>query len=138
MFRIMCKSKIHRATVTKADLHYEGSIGIDKSLLEASNIYAGEIVQVVNINNGARFETYVVEEARSSGAIGLYGAAAHLGKAGDIIIIFSYAIIEDNKAVDLGLKRVLVDSKNRIVNSNGKPNDKKTAGSCFTKGRSSA
>lgn len=111
----MCKSKIHRATITKVDLHYEGSLGIDKDLLEASDIYPGEIVQVLNINNGARFETYTIEEKAGSGAIGLYGAAAHLGKAGDLVIILSYGLVDNRDAKDLNTKRVYVDSKNRIT-----------------------
>jgi len=115
MLRIMCKSKIHRATITKVNLHYEGSLGIDKGLMKAANIYPGEIVQVVNINNGARFETYAIEEKMGSGAIGLYGAAAHLGKIGDLIIIFSYGMIEDKAARDIKMKVVRVDAKNRPV-----------------------
>lgn len=109
----MCKSKIHRAKITKVDLHYEGSIGIDRDLLKASNIYPNEIVQVVNINNGARFETYVIEEA-GSGDIGLYGAAAHLGKVGDLVIILSYGLVDDANAEKLKLIAVKVDDKNRI------------------------
>jgi len=116
MIRFVCKSKIHRAAITKVDLHYEGSIGIDKDLLKASNIYPNEIVQVVNINNGNRFETYVIEEASGSGTIGLYGAAAHLGKVGDLIIILSYGLVDDASAKELKLIAVKVDKKNRIVN----------------------
>lgn len=114
MTRLMCKSKIHRAKITKVDLHYEGSIGIDKDLLKYSNIYPNEIVQVVNINNGARFETYVIEEVAGSGAIGLYGAAAHLGKVGDLVIILSYALLDDSEAKKLKLITVKVNDKNRI------------------------
>jgi L-aspartate-alpha-decarboxylase len=114
MLRIMCKSKIHRATITKSELHYNGSIGIDKKLLKASNIYPSEIVQVVNINNGARFETYAIEEPAGSGTIGLYGAAAHMGKPGDLIIILSYGFIDDIKAKDIKLVTIKVDNKNKI------------------------
>lgn len=110
----MCKSKIHRARVTKVDLHYEGSIGIDRDLLKASNIYPNEIVQVVNINNGARFETYVIEEEASSGAIGLYGAAAHLAKVGDLVIILSNALVDDAQAKSMKLVAVKVDGNNKI------------------------
>lgn len=110
----MCKSKIHRARVTKVDLHYEGSIGIDKDLLKASNIYPSEIVQVVNVNNGSRFETYVIEEPSGSGVIGLYGAAAHLGNVGDLVIILSNCLIEDSDAKNLKLVAVKVDEKNHI------------------------
>ncbi|MDP3791906.1 MAG: aspartate 1-decarboxylase [Candidatus Omnitrophota bacterium] len=112
--RLMCKSKIHRVRITKADLHYEGSIGIDKDLLKASNIYPGEIVQVVNINNGSRFETYTIEEVAGSGTIGLYGAAAHLGKVGDLVIILSNCLVDDKTAKKLKLIAVKVDDKNRI------------------------
>ena len=115
MLRLMCKSKIHRATLTKVDLHYEGSIGIDKLLLKKADIYPGEIVQVVNIDNGARFETYAIEEKAGSGTIGLYGAAAHLGKPGDLIIILSYGLVEDKKTLGMKLKPVYVDSNNRIM-----------------------
>jgi len=110
---MMCKSKIHRARITKSDLHYEGSIGIDKALLKKADIYPGEIVQVVNINNGVRFETYAIEERSGSGDIGLYGAAAHLGKAGDLVIIFSYAFLEDGASKKHRLNVVRVDAKNR-------------------------
>ena len=115
MLRIMCKSKIHRARITKVDLHYEGSIGIDKGLLKVSNIHPNEIVQVVNINNGARFETYAIEEPSGSGAISLYGAAAHLGKVGDLVIIFSYGLVDDRRSKRLKLKVVQVDSMNKIL-----------------------
>ncbi len=112
MLRMMCKSKIHRVKVTKAELHYEGSMGIDKDLMKRADIYSGEIVQVVNINNGSRFETYAVEEPSGSGVIGLYGAAAHLGKVGDLVIVLSYGLVEDKKAKGLNMKVVHVDSHN--------------------------
>ena len=115
MFRIMCKAKIHRARVTKVDLHYEGSIGIDKNLLKASNILPYEIVQVVNVNNGARFETYAFEEKAGSGVIGLYGAAARLGKKGDIVIILSNAIMNEENARKLKLRSIKVDKHNRPI-----------------------
>ena len=115
MLRIMCKSKIHRATITKADLHYEGSMGIDKNLLKAADIYPGEIVQVVNINNGSRFETYAVEEAAGSGLIGLYGGAAHMGKAGDLVIILSNCLVEDRDAKGIKLKVVKVGPNNQPI-----------------------
>jgi len=114
MFRIMCKSKIHRATITKADLHYEGSIGIDKLLLKAADIKPGEMVHVVNINNGSRFETYAIEEKAGGGTIGLYGAAAHLGKPGDLVIILSTALIENEKSSGRKVRVVHVDRQNRI------------------------
>lgn len=114
MIRLMCKSKIHRAKITKVDLHYEGSIGIDKDLLKAGNIYPGEIVQVVNINNGSRFETYAIEESAGSGAVCLYGAAAHLGKVGDLVIILSNCLVNDEDTKKIKLVAVKVDDKNRI------------------------
>ena len=114
MLRIMCKSKIHRATITKVDLHYEGSIGIDKLLLKAADIKSGEIVQVVNINNGSRFETYAIEEKAGSGTIGLYGAAAHLGRSGDLVIILSSAFIENKESDGCKVRVVHVDRQNRI------------------------
>lgn len=115
MLRIMCKSKIHRVRITKTNIHYEGSMGIDKKLLKDADIHPGEIVQVVNVNNGARFETYAIEEAPGSGEIGLYGAAAHLGKVGDIVIVLSYGLIEDKKSQHVDMKVVYVDSKNKLV-----------------------
>ncbi len=115
MLRIMCKSKIHRARITKVDLHYEGSIGIDKRLLKKADICPGEIVQVVNIDNGSRFETYAIEETAGSGNIGLYGAAAHMGKAGDLIIILSNCLLEDKKSGNLKMKVVRVDSDNNPI-----------------------
>lgn len=115
MLRIMCKSKIHRARITKTGLHYEGSIGIDRELLKRANICPGEIVQVMNVNNGARFETYAIEKKAGSGEIGLYGAAAHLGKTGDIVIILSYGLVEDVKSRALKMSVVRVDSRNRPI-----------------------
>ena len=112
MLRIMCKSKIHRVKITKVDLHYEGSIGIDKGLLKKADIYPGEIVQVVNINNGSRFETYAIEEPSGSGNVGLYGAAAHMGKVGDLVIILSNCLLENKKARALKMKVVRVNSNN--------------------------
>ena len=115
MLRIMCKSKIHRARITKVDLHYEGSIGIDKTLLKKADICPGEIVQVVNINNGSRFETYAIEETTGSGNIGLYGAAAHMGKVGDLIIILSNCLVEEKKARHVKMKVVHVSTDNRLL-----------------------
>lgn len=114
MLRLMCKSKIHRASITKVDLHYEGSIGIDADLLAAAAIYPGEIVQVLNITNGARFETYAIKERAGSGTIGLYGAAAHLGKIGDLVIILAYGIATEEEARAHALAPVYVDKTNRI------------------------
>ncbi|HOO97921.1 MAG TPA: aspartate 1-decarboxylase [Bacteroidales bacterium] len=92
------KSKIHRVTVTEANLNYIGSITIDEDLMDAADIIENEKVQVVNINNGERFETYVIKGERSSGTIGLNGAAARLVQIGDILLIMSYATMEQEEA----------------------------------------
>ena len=113
--RTMLKSKIHRARVTRLDIDYEGSITIDETLLEAADILPYEQVQVVNINNGARFATYVIRGEPGSGEIGLNGAAARLAAKGDVIIILSYCNVEDEEACHLGPSIVLVDARNKIV-----------------------
>ena len=115
--RTMLKSKIHRARVTQVNLDYEGSITIDKSLMEASNILPFERVEVLNINNGARFSTYAIEGEANSGVIGINGAAARLVAKGDIIIILSYCQVPDNEAMVMRPTMVYVDSKNRILSS---------------------
>ncbi|SRR5579883_175484 len=115
MFRTMCKSKIHRATLTQADLHYEGSITIDEELMESADLLPYEQVQVVNVNTGNRFETYVIPGQRHSGIIGLNGAAARLGAVGDIVIIMSYGHYTDAEARALAPIRVFVDSENHIT-----------------------
>ncbi|MBU4376998.1 MAG: aspartate 1-decarboxylase [Candidatus Omnitrophica bacterium] len=115
MLRIMCKGKIHKAYITKKDLHYQGSIGIDKDLLAAADMLAGEKVQVLNINNGIRFETYCVEEKSGSGLISLYGPAARLGAIGDTVIIISYGIMDTDEAKNLKPKVVHVDKNNGIL-----------------------
>ena len=98
MFLTMFKSKIHRATVTEANLNYMGSITIDEALLEAAEILPNEKVQVVNNNNGSRFETYVIKGERDSGVICLNGAAARLVQPGDTVIIISYALLDSREA----------------------------------------
>ncbi|MER7305046.1 aspartate 1-decarboxylase [Streptomyces griseoluteus] len=115
MFRTMFKSKIHRATVTQADLHYVGSVTIDAELLEAADLLPGELVHIVDITNGARLETYVIEGERGSGVIGINGAAAHLVQPGDLVIIISYAQVSDAEARELKPRVVHVDAGNRIV-----------------------
>ena len=112
-FREMIKSKIHGATITKKELYYSGSIGIDKTFLLKSNIVAGEKVQVVNFNNGQRFETYVIEEKANSGRTVLYGPAARCGKAGDKICIISYVSISEDEIGKIKAKVVMVDKNNR-------------------------
>lgn len=113
MQRFMMKSKIHRAIVKDANLNYMGSITIDKKLMELADILPGEKVQIVNNNNGARFETYVIEGEENSGTICLNGAAARLCIPGDMIIIISYAIMEDNEARNYKPKIVFVDENNK-------------------------
>lgn len=115
MWREMMKSKIHRATVTNADLNYVGSITIDEALLEAANILPYEKVQVVNNNNGARFETYTIAGKRESGVVCVNGAAARLVQVGDILIIISYAWVDAAEMKDYQPRVVLVDEKNRII-----------------------
>jgi len=121
MLRILCKSKIHRATITKRDLHYAGSIGIDKALLDASNILPNEMVQVLNLNNGARFQTYVIEESKGSGAIALYGPAAYQGKIGDVVIILSYCLVEEKEARSISPKKIFVDKDNKLIKTRKQP-----------------
>jgi len=108
------KSKIHRAKVTQAELFYEGSITIDRELMDAADILPSEKVQVVNINNGERFETYVLEGERNSGIICLNGPAARLAYKGDEVIIITYAIMEREEAEKHKPTVVLVDENNRI------------------------
>jgi aspartate 1-decarboxylase len=115
MMRIMMKSKIHRATVTQADLDYVGSVTLDAALMEAADLLEGEQVAIVDITNGARIETYVIPGERGSGAIGINGAAAHLVHPGDLVIIMSYAMLSDEEARALQPRVVHVDEKNRIV-----------------------
>lgn len=121
MLRTMCKGKIHRATVTQADLNYVGSITIDQDLLDAANIYPYEKVQVVNINNGARLETYTIAGARGSGVICLNGAAARLNAPGDLVIIMSYGQFEEQEIRQLTPQIVFVDAENRLVETKQVP-----------------
>jgi len=113
LFRTMMKSKIHKATITEANLQYVGSITIDSALMEASDLLENEKVQVVNNNNGARFETYVISGARNSGVICLNGAAARQVQVGDQVIIISYAVLTDEEAHLYQPKVVFVDGENR-------------------------
>lgn len=115
MMRIMMKSKIHRATVTQADLHYVGSVTLDTALMEAADLFEGEQVAIVDITNGNRLETYVIPGERGSGVIGINGAAAHLVQPGDLVIIISYGAMEEKEARAFEPKIVHVDEKNRIV-----------------------
>src|SRR5215467_6269296 len=115
MQRTMCKGKIHRATVTQANLNYIGSITIDQDLLDAADIYSYEKVQVVNINNGSRLETYTIPGARGSGVICLNGAAARLNAEGDKVIIISYAQFTEEEVRHLVPEIVFVDEENKIT-----------------------
>jgi aspartate 1-decarboxylase len=121
MLRTMCKGKIHRATVTQANLNYVGSITIDQDLLDAANIYPYEKVQVVNINNGSRLETYTIAGARGSGVICLNGAAARLTSEGDLVIIISYAQYTEAEIRSLTPQLAFVDENNRLVEKKDVP-----------------
>lgn len=114
MFIEFCKSKIAHATVTEADLMYEGSITIDKNLLDAVDMIEGEKVEVLNINNGNRFTTYTIAGKAGSGQICLNGPAARLGLVGDKVIVLSYALAEKEEAKKLKMKIIHLDEKNRI------------------------
>ncbi len=109
----LMKSKIHRAHVTEADLHYEGSISIDRALIEAAGFFINERVEIYNINTGARFATYVIEAPANSGIIGLNGAAARLAMVGDKVIIVAYAVFEKIEAKIFKPQVILVDDQNR-------------------------
>lgn len=121
MMRIMMKSKIHRATVTQADLDYVGSVTLDVALMEAADLLEGEQVAIVDITNGARIETYVIPGERGSGVIGINGAAAHLVHPGDLVIIMSYALMTEAEARALEPRVVHVDEANRVVKLGNDP-----------------
>ncbi len=126
MIRTMLKSKIHRATVTQADLHYVGSVTVDQDLMDAADLLSGEQVAIVDITNGARLETYVIPGERGSGVIGINGAAAHLVHPGDLVILISYAAMDDAEARAYLPRVVFVDSpvggpSNRIVEHGSDP-----------------
>jgi aspartate 1-decarboxylase len=121
MFRTMFKSKIHRATVTQADLHYVGSVTIDQDLLDAADILPGEQVHIVDIDNGARLETYTIAGPRGTGVIGINGAAARLVSPGDLVIIISYAAMSDADARAYEPRVVHVDRSNSIISLGSDP-----------------
>jgi len=121
MFRTMLKSKIHRATVTQADLDYVGSLTVDRDLLDAADLLVGEKIAVVDVTNGARLETYVIEGERGSGVIGVNGAAAHLVHPGDVVIIIGYGLMSDLEARTHAPRVVHVDAANRIVGLGSDP-----------------
>ena len=115
MQRHLMKSKIHRATITSADLNYEGSLTLDEDLMQAADLLRNEEIQIVNVNNGARFTTYVIPGPRGSGVVQLNGAAARLGMAGDLVILISYGVFEDAEAQKHRPHVVFVDNRNRIT-----------------------
>lgn len=110
----LLKGKIHRARVTECDLHYAGSIGIDEDLMAAANILPYERVSVANVTNGSRFDTYVLPAPKGSGTIAIYGAAAHLAKMNDIIIVFAWANMDEKEAQGFKPSICLVDENNKI------------------------
>lgn len=115
--RTMVKSKIHRATITDIDLDYEGSIGIDGALMRAADLLPYEQVHVLDVTNGARFQTYVIEEPAHSGRIGVYGAAAHLVRRGDTVIILAYSLQTEEEARSANPHIIYVDSANTRVST---------------------
>ncbi len=121
MLRTMMKSKIHRATVTQADLHYVGSVTVDEDLLEAADLLPGELVHIVDITNGARIETYTIAGERGSGVLGINGAAARLVHPGDLVILIAYAQMDDAEAREFSPSVVFVDSENRVIGTGSDP-----------------
>src|SRR5438128_11934756 len=121
MMRTMLKSKIHRATVTQADLHYVGSVTVDEDLLDAADLLPGEQVAIVEIENGARLETYVIPGRRGSGVIGINGAAAHLVHPGDLVILIAYGLMDEAELREYTPRVVFVDGRNRRVDLGSDP-----------------
>jgi aspartate 1-decarboxylase len=133
VLRTMMTSKIHRATVTQADLHYVGSVTVDEDLLDAADLLPGELVHIVDITNGARLETYTIAGERGSGVIGINGAAAHLVHPGDLVILIGYGQMTTAEARAHTPRVVFVDAANRIVATGGDPADA-PAGSGLSRG----
>ena len=121
MLRMMMKSKIHRATVTQADMHYVGSVTVDEDLLDAADLLPGELVHIVDITNGARLETYTIAGERGSGVIGINGAAARLVQPGDLVILIAYGQMDDAEARSFSPHVVFVDADNRVVATGADP-----------------
>src|SRR3954470_11856487 len=121
MLRTMMKSKIHRATVTQADLHYVGSVTVDADLLEAADLLPGELVHIVDVTNGARLETYTIAGRRGSGVLGINGAAARLVHPGDVVILIAYAQMETAEAKAYEPNVVFVDADNKIAGTGSDP-----------------
>lgn len=125
---MMFKSKIHRATVTHADLHYIGSVTVDLDLLDAADILPGELVAIVDVTNGARLETYTIAGTRGSGVVGINGPAAHLVHEGDIVILITYAQMTTDEAMNYQPKVVHVDKSNRTVHLGEDPAESRVPG----------
>jgi aspartate 1-decarboxylase len=121
MLRTMKKSKIHRATVTQADLHYVGSVTVDEDLLDAADLLPGELVHIVDVTNGARLETYTIAGERGSGVLGINGAAARLVHPGDVVILIAYAQMDTEEARSFRPHVVFVDADNTIVGTGNDP-----------------
>ncbi|HJP75957.1 MAG TPA: aspartate 1-decarboxylase [Pseudonocardiaceae bacterium] len=121
MLRTMLKSKIHRATVTTANLHYVGSVTVDEDLMEAADLLAGEQVSIVDVTNGARLDTYVIPGERGSGVLGINGAAAHLVHPGDLVILISYGLMDAAEATAYRPRVIFVDGRNKIVAAGADP-----------------
>ncbi|WP_020500167.1 aspartate 1-decarboxylase [Sciscionella marina] len=121
MYRTLMRSKIHRATVTQADLHYVGSLTVSSDLMEAANLAPNEQVDVVDINNGARLSTYVIEGSAGTGTIGINGAAARLISPGDLVIVIAYGLIAEEELASARPRVVFVDEDNRIVRTGADP-----------------
>ncbi|MFR9728400.1 aspartate 1-decarboxylase [Saccharopolyspora sp. MS10] len=117
----MLKSKIHRATVTQADLHYVGSLTISRDLMDQADLMTGERVDVVDVDNGARLTTYVIEGEAGAGVIGINGAAARLIQPGDLVIILAYALVDDERARRLEPRVLFVDGENRVLDEGADP-----------------
>jgi aspartate 1-decarboxylase len=117
MQRTMLKSKLHRATVTHSELHYEGSCAIDEALLDAARIHEYEQIQIYNVTNGERFTTYAIRAARDSGIVSVNGAAAHKANPGDLVIIATYAVYNELELARYAPELVYVDAHNRIVDT---------------------
>jgi len=117
MQRTMLKSKLHRATVTHSELHYEGSCAIDETLLDAANIHEYEQIQIYNVTNGERFTTYAIRAARDSGIISVNGAAAHKANPGDLVIIATFAVYNELELARYAPELVYVDANNRIMDT---------------------
>jgi aspartate 1-decarboxylase len=121
MLRTMMKRKIHRATVTQADLHYVGSVTVDEDLLDAADLLPGELVHIVDVTNGARLETYTIAGERGTGVIGINGAAARLVHPGDVVILIGYGQLDTAEARTFEPRVVFVDADNRIVRTGSDP-----------------